>query len=148
MEWQKVASPNDSTTVVYVGILRKITSGLTAAYIGEDGDGPDWPDALEEFDAHLRSVVVNKAALADALLMKGAFRAVDIRCKDSIAVADYCTCSHVCSQNAYRAVAISYGTVSAYLAIVRTFGSKCVELRDRAGFGQHLGCNGIDGGSV
>jgi hypothetical protein len=93
-------------------------------------------------------VAVNKTELADVLLMKGAFRAVDIRCKDSIAMAEPCTHKHVCNQKAYRAVAISYGTVSAYLAIVRTFGSKCIELRDQAGFGQHLGCNGIDGGSV
>ena len=56
-----------------VGVVRQITSGLTAAYIVEDGDGPDWPDALEEFDAHLRSVSVNKTELADALLKKGVF---------------------------------------------------------------------------
>jgi hypothetical protein len=107
-----------------------------AAYTAKDGDGLDWPDALEEFDAHLRSVVANKTASVNALLMKGAFWATDIRFKYSIAATDYCTCSHVlvCSQKAYRAVAISYGAVSAYLAIVRTFGSKCVEPKDRAGF--------------
>ena len=115
MEWRKVAPPNNNTTFVYVGVVRQITLGLTAAYIAEDGDGPDWPDALEEFDAHLRSVVANKTALVNALLMKGAFRATNIRCKDSIAAADYCTCSHVlvCSQKAYRTVAISYGTADA-----------------------------------
>ena len=115
MEWQKVAPPNNNTAFVYVGIVRQITSRLTAAYIVEDGDGPDWPDALEEFDAHLRSVVANKTASVNALLMKGVFRAIDIRCKDSIAAADYCTCSHVlvCSQKPYQAVAISYGAADA-----------------------------------
>ena len=41
MEWQKVAPPNNNTTFVYVGVVRRITLGLTAAYIAEDGDGPD-----------------------------------------------------------------------------------------------------------
>jgi hypothetical protein len=95
MEWQKVAPTNNNTTFVYVGIVRQIASGLTAACIAEDGDGPDRPDALEEFDAHLWSVVANKTASVNALLMKVSFRATDIRCKDSIAAADYCTCSHV-----------------------------------------------------
>ena len=75
MEWQKIVSPNDRTALVYAGILRKLNSGLKIAYIGEDGDEPDWPTALEDFDAHLRSVSVNKTELADALLQKGVFPA-------------------------------------------------------------------------
>ena len=75
MESQKIVSPNDRTAHVYAGILRKLNSGLKIAYIGEDGDEPDWPTALEDFDAHLRSVSVNKTELADALLQKGVFPA-------------------------------------------------------------------------
>ena len=75
MESQKIVSQNDRTALVYAGILRKLNSGLKIAYIGEDGDEPDWPTALEDFDAHLRSVSVNKTELADALLQKGVFPA-------------------------------------------------------------------------